>query len=101
LHRDLGRWNEAVAAIREYQNAWPPRNYEAAREFALCAAAVSTRKQSVTSEVETQRRRFTDLAVAELRELLKRGSKNLAWLRWDPSLTTLRTDARFLQLVQE
>jgi tetratricopeptide (TPR) repeat protein len=104
LYRDAGRLTEAVAAVGEYKKILG-QDYRAqhrvAGELALCAAAVAGGKAKLTPEQTAQRSRFADLAVAELRELIRLGFKDFARLRRDPSLQALQGHPGFTELLHE
>jgi len=71
--------------------------------YALCSAAVTHGKKegTVTDADREQQRRYTELAVAALRQAKTHGYKDVANLKVDPDLDPIRSSSEFRNLMEE
>jgi hypothetical protein len=100
----LGEPDAAIQTAEELAGlSWDPLTdtYDAACALALCVAVV----ESATQLPETQRTQlaqsFGERALAMLRQAVERGYKDVAHLKKDADLASLRSRADFQKLVQE
>jgi tetratricopeptide (TPR) repeat protein len=102
--RGAGRVSAAAAAAWQLQGLWPEdpeEQYRAARELALCAAAVGAGKPQLTAGEEAERRQYAEEAMKVLRQAVRHGFKDVKRLSEDAALAALRERDDFRALLDE
>jgi tetratricopeptide (TPR) repeat protein len=88
----------AGAKLRELEPKTGDSLYSAACAYGLCAALVDKDKPAPTDAEQAERKKFTDLSLACLREALAAGFNNFEHMKQDPDLAALQDLPEFQKL---
>jgi tetratricopeptide (TPR) repeat protein len=104
LQRDLSRPAEAAVTSAKRRDLWPAdarELYQAACELALCVPLVGRGKPILSPVEQAEQRNYADQAVAVLRQAVQAGYRDVAQLKKDLRLDSLRMHAAFNAFLAE
>jgi tetratricopeptide (TPR) repeat protein len=103
-HRAAERPAEAFTAALEIKKRFPSdpaQLYRCACQLAQCIPLVGERKAVLTAQEQSQRREYTDQAVATLQQAIRHGYKDIDQLKKNSDLAVLQASEEFQKLLTD
>jgi tetratricopeptide (TPR) repeat protein len=100
-HGLLGDVEQAATRLREWKPASPDTLYDSGCAYGLCALLVVKGKAKPSDDAVKAKRKYTDLALACLKEAIAAGYKDFDHMKKDSDLAALRNLPEFQAMFQK